>query len=62
MTQIEKVQMARYLGELEDDMNHILRKYCRIMGWDIPELDEQDARALILKAMHDALAKVEQSR
>jgi len=62
MTQIEKVQMARYLGELEDDMNHILRKYCRIMGWDIPELDEQDARALILKAMHDALATVEQAQ
>jgi len=62
MTHIEKVEMARYRGELEDDMNHILRKYCRIMGWDIPELNEQDARALILKAMHDALANVEQAQ
>ena len=62
MTHIEKVEMARYRGELEDDMNYILRKYCRIMGWDIPELNEQDARALILKAMHDALANVEQAQ
>jgi hypothetical protein len=51
--------MDRYNSELEDDIRHILKKYSRIMGWGIPELDEAAARRLILEAMHRALAKVE---
>jgi hypothetical protein len=59
MTSPETVQMERYNSELEDDMRHILKKYSRIMGWGIPELDEAAARRLILGAMRQALAKVE---
>jgi hypothetical protein len=29
------------------------------MGWEVPELDEKAARALILQALREALAKVE---
>jgi hypothetical protein len=29
------------------------------MGWEVPELDEQEARRLILDAVHKALEKVE---
>ncbi len=58
MTSPETVQMERYNRELEDDMRHILKKYSRIMGWGIPELDEAAARRLILEAMRQALAKV----
>ncbi len=59
MTSPETVQMERYNSELEDDVRHILKKYSRIMGWGIPELDEAAARRLILGAMRQALAKVE---
>jgi hypothetical protein len=59
MTSPEKVQMERYNSELEDDVRHIVKKYSRIMGWGIPELDEGAARRLILEAMRRALAKVE---
>ena len=59
MTSPENIQMDRYNNELEDDIRHILKKYSRIMGWGIPELDEGAARRLILEAMHRALAKVE---
>ena len=59
MTGPESIQMERYASELEDDVRHILKKYSRIMGWGIPELDEAAARKLILAAMRDALAKVE---
>jgi hypothetical protein len=59
MSDIEKIEMARYYGELEDDLNHLVRKYCRIMGWEVPELDEPEARRLILDAVHKALEKVE---
>ena len=59
MTDIENIEMARYYGELEDDLRHMLKKYCRIMGWEVPELDEPTARQLILEAMREALARVE---
>ena len=59
MTDIEKIEMARYYGELEDDLRHMVKKYCRIMGWEVPELDEQEARKLIFEALRDALTKVE---
>jgi hypothetical protein len=59
MTSPENIQMDRYNSELEDDIRHILKKYSRIMGWGIPELDEGAARRLILEAMRRALAKVE---
>jgi hypothetical protein len=29
------------------------------MEWDVPEVDEKEARTLILKSMRDALAEVE---
>jgi|PlaIllAssembly_1097288.scaffolds.fasta_scaffold12786_2 hypothetical protein len=59
MASPENIQMDRYNSELEDDIRHILKKYSRIMGWGIPELDEGAARRLILDAMRRALAKVE---
>lgn len=59
MASPENIQMDRYNSELEDDVRHILKKYSRIMGWGIPELDEGAARRLILEAMRRALAKVE---
>jgi hypothetical protein len=59
MNRPEAIQMERYHQELEDDVRHILKKYSRIMGWGIPELNEAEARRLILEAMRSALAKVE---
>jgi len=59
MKTIEQVEMDRYRAELDDDMRHLAKKYCRIMGWDIPELDETAARGLIFQAMREALAKAE---
>lgn len=58
MTDIEKLEIARYYYELEDDVRHIVKKYHRIMGWEVPELDEQTARKFILEAMEKALNKV----
>jgi hypothetical protein len=44
---------------LDDDVQHLVKKYCRIMGWEVPELDEGAARTLILQALRESLAKVE---
>lgn len=59
MASMEKLEMARYKDELEDDLRHLLNKYCRIMSWDVPELDEEVARGLILDALHNSLKKIE---
>ncbi|WP_295582063.1 hypothetical protein [uncultured Lamprocystis sp.] len=59
MQPIEQIEMDRYRAELDDDVRHLVNKYSRIMGWDVPELDEVAARALILQALRDAVAKVE---
>jgi hypothetical protein len=59
MAAIEEVEMGRYAQELEDDVRHLVKKYCRIMGWDVPDLDEQAARRLIFEALHASVARVE---
>jgi hypothetical protein len=38
---------------------HMRKKYCRIMEWDVPEVEEKAARALIVMALREALAAVE---
>jgi hypothetical protein len=59
MATIEEVEMGRYAQELEDDVRHLVRKYCRIMAWDIPDLDEPAARRLILAALRASVTRVE---
>jgi hypothetical protein len=59
MATIEEVEMGRYANELEDDVRHLVKKYCRIMGWDVPELDEQAARRLIIEALRASVDRVE---
>jgi hypothetical protein len=59
MATIEQVEMARYRKELEDDVQHLVKKYSRIMGWEVPELDETAARKLIFAALRSAVDKAE---
>lgn len=59
MADLESVEIERYRGELEDDVRHLVKKYCRIMSWEIPEIDEKQASKLIFQALKDALADAE---
>jgi hypothetical protein len=59
MADLESVEIDRYRGELEDDVRHLVKKYCRIMSWEIPEIDEKQASKLIFQALKDALADAE---
>jgi hypothetical protein len=59
MTEIEKIELARYHREILEDLRHMVKKYCRIMEWDVPEVDEKEARALIFGTLRDVLAEVE---
>ena len=59
MADLETVEMSRYHRELEDDVRHLVKKYCRIMSWDVAELDEAKARELIFASLRGALDQVE---
>jgi len=59
MNRIEEIQMEHYTNELEDDVNHLVAKYQRIMGWGVPDLDEEVSRKLILEAFYQALRNID---
>jgi hypothetical protein len=56
----EKIELARYHGEIVDDLRHLVNKYVRIMEWDVPDVDdEKKARGLVVQALKSGLAEVE---
>ena len=60
MSDIENIELARYHREIVDDLRHMVKKYSRIMAWDVPDaVDEGATRKLILKSLREALAEVE---
>ncbi|MGD8587298.1 MAG: hypothetical protein PVG22_00565 [Chromatiales bacterium] len=59
MSDIEKIEVARYSKEINEDIEHLVKKYCRIMGWEVPELDEGLARELIIKVLKESIQRVE---
>ena len=58
MPNMEKIEIARYRKEIKHDLLHMVGKYSRIMGWEVPELDEQVARKMILQALEDSLTEI----
>jgi hypothetical protein len=59
MADLEHVEINRYRRELEHDVRHLVKKYCRIMSWEVPELDEAEASKLIFLALRQALDDAE---
>jgi hypothetical protein len=59
MSGLESIEMAKYHRELVSDVHHLVEKYCRIMSWEVPELDEQEARRLIYDALKSSLEEAE---
>ncbi len=59
MATIEQIELARYQREILDDVRHLVQKYSRIMGWEVPELDEQAARRRLFEVLRAAVTQVE---
>ncbi len=38
MAGLEQIELNRYHQELVQDVQHLVRKYCRIMSWEVPAL------------------------
>ena len=58
MSDLENIELARYHKEIVEDIQHMLKKYQRIIEWDVPDVDEQEARALVARTIKEALAEV----
>lgn len=59
MSGLEKIEVVRYRDEIVHDIDHLVKKYCRIIGWEVPDVDDQEARRLVLRALKEAMAQVE---
>ncbi len=59
MSGLEKIEVVRYRDEIVHDIDHLVKKYCRIIGWEVPDVDDQEARRLVLQALKEAMAQVE---
>lgn len=55
MKKMEQLELDAHRSEIVADMNSLVKKYRRIFGWDIPEIDQPAADKLIVDAMHKAL-------
>lgn len=56
---MEDIELERKRKALDKDIKSLLDKYTRIMGWDIPEIDEPRARHLILDEFKAAIGRLE---
>jgi hypothetical protein len=57
MPSMEDIELQRYRDEIDADVQKLVDKYRRIMGWDIPEVDEAKAKRLIVAEMRAALER-----
>jgi len=58
MPSMEEIEMDRYRARLDRDVADLVEKYLGIMGWDIPEVDEDRARSLIVAEMKAAIERL----
>lgn len=56
---IEEIELSKKREALIRDVEGLVDKYLRIMEWDIPEVDESQARRLILAEIRQAVSRLE---
>jgi hypothetical protein len=59
MSKIEQIELEAHRAQLEKDVDDLVDKYIAIAEWDVPVIDEPLAARLIIKAIRQALDRVE---
>jgi hypothetical protein len=57
MPGMEDIELERYRGEIDADLQKLVDKYRRIFGWNIPEVDDAKAKRLILGELRAAVER-----
>jgi hypothetical protein len=52
-------EIAQLYDAIVDDVNALVDKYMSIVGWDVPENNEENAKSKILYIIKDAIADIE---
>lgn len=52
-------ELAQLHDDIVDDVEGLIEKYMSIVGWDVPENDEPEARKKIFKIIKDTIEKIE---
>lgn len=58
MPSMEEIEMDRYRARLDKDVAELVDKYMGIMGWDIPEVNVDRARSLIVAEIEAAIGRL----
>ena len=54
-------ELAQIHDSIVDDVKGLVDKYMSIIGWDVPENDEENAKKKILSIIKDAIADIEEA-
>ena len=59
MATMEQIEIERYRDRLDKDVAELVDRYMGIMGWDIPEVNVERARGLIVAEIKAAIGRLE---
>jgi hypothetical protein len=54
-------ELAQIHDSIVDDVKGLVDKYMSIIGWDVPENDEENAKKKILNIIKDAIEGIEEA-
>ena len=60
MPQIEQLEMDAHRKQLIADVQALVEKYRAIFDWDVPDIDQRAADALLLQEFSKALEQIKQ--
>jgi hypothetical protein len=56
---IEDIEMNKRSESLDNDVNKLVDKYIKIMDWEVPDVDEDKARRLVLEEIRQVVGRLE---
>ncbi|AXX94480.1 MULTISPECIES: hypothetical protein [Arcobacter] len=54
-------ELAQLHDNIVEDVKSLVDKYMSIVGWDVPENNEESAKSKILYIIKDAIEEIEES-
>ena len=54
-------ELAQLHDTIVDDVESLVSKYMSIVGWDVPENDEDEAKKKILQIIKEAINNIEKN-
>jgi len=61
MKKIEQIELEAHRNQIDTDVKRLVEKFRAIFDWDVPEIDQRLADALILTEIRKALDDLEKS-